>query len=62
MADQAGTVTRTSTAERDTYFIILRFEQQYYGRAPGDLIAFPANLMKTGARRVVIDSKWRSLG
>lgn len=62
VADQAGTMTRASTEERDTYFVILRFEQQYYGRAPGDLIAFPANVIKTGERRVVIDSKWRRLG
>ena len=61
VADQTGTVTRATTAERDTYFVILRFEEQYYGRSQGDLVAYPANSIRTGERRVVIDSKWRGL-
>jgi len=62
VADQQGTVTRVSDAESDTYFIIFQFTQPYYARNRGDLMAFPARLIRSSPRRVVIDSKYRSLG
>ena len=61
IADQAGTVTRVSDADSDTFFVILEFTAPYYSRAAGDMIAFPARHIKTGSARVVIDSKYRNL-
>lgn len=61
VADQAGTVTRVSDDNADTYFVILEFTQPYYSRAAGDKIAFPARYIKAAPARVVIDSKYRHL-
>ncbi|MCF8505119.1 MAG: hypothetical protein K9G59_09415 [Caulobacter sp.] len=61
VADKAGTVTRVSADGRDTYFVIFEFTQAYYSMAPGDMIAFPANLIKGSPGRVVIDSKYRNV-
>ena len=62
VADQQGTVTRASTEERDTYFVILEFTQPYYSFAAGHMLAFPANRLKGSPGRVVIGSKYRDLG
>ncbi len=61
VADQAGTVTRVSDADADTYFVILEFTGPYYSKAAGDMIAFPARHIKSAPARVVIDSKYRNL-
>lgn len=61
VADQQGTVTKVSSAEADTYFVILEFAEQYYASAPGDKIAFPARIIRGAPSRVVIDSKYRNL-
>jgi len=61
VADQAGTVTRVSDADADTFFVILEFTAPYYSRAVGDMIAFPARHIKSAPARVVIDSKYRNL-
>lgn len=59
LASSDGVVTRSSTDERDTFYVIFEFTQPYYNRKPGDLMAFPANLVKGGPGRVVIDNKFR---
>jgi len=62
VADQQGTVTRESSAERDTYYIIFEFAQPYYSFGPGDLYATSASLLKGSTRRVIVHSKYRDLG
>jgi hypothetical protein len=61
IADQAGTLTRVTDANSDTWFVILEFTEPYYSFPAGHMLAFPARHIKTSARRVVIDSKYRNL-
>lgn len=61
VADQKGTVTKVGTAERDSYFVILRFTQSYYSAPAGTMRAFPANIVRGAPTRAVIDSKYRNL-
>ena len=60
VADQKGTVTKVGTTDRDTYFVILKFTQSYYGAPAGTLRAFPANIVRGTSPRAVIDSKYRN--
>jgi len=52
IADQQGTVTKVSSADADTYFVLFKF-------ASGEQLAFPARIVKDTPARAVIDSKYR---
>ncbi|KPF62456.1 hypothetical protein [Porphyrobacter sp. AAP60] len=52
IADQQGTVTKVSSSDADTYFVLFEF-------AGGEKRAFPARIVKDTPARAVIDSKYR---
>jgi len=58
IADKAGTVTKAVGDGVETYFVLIKFTQPYYGQNPGDTYAFPVRKF-VDERRIVIDSKWR---
>lgn len=61
LCDEKGTTTKISGEDREQFYVVLEFTQSYYSKNPGDLMIFPANLLKgkEGAYfRAVIDSKF----
>lgn len=61
VTDAEGTVTRVGNAERDTYYLVFEFLDEYWSYKPGDLMRETATLLRGTRTRVLVHSKYRDL-